>query len=258
MAALVGRRTALLAAPRIRPREWAGAGHLHALGRPLSSSSSSSARRGVLLQAAKDTPKAEAPKTYKELFMKYLYINGGVAVVVVGGYLFYKGSTWTSGFSLSTVFKIGFVSGGFAALALAGLGYAVVRIVGIRQEQVYRHVLHAIQTDGTIKDRLGGSVTPGPFIATNHTGGLLAALRDSRRGGLSKLLAPGPRRLAMLFEVSGPASTRAMVSVDAVKPHVFGSGVQYRSIAVDFPEGDRRLLAGAEADVVYRAGVRLS
>jgi len=32
-----------------------------------------------------DTPKAEAPKTYKELFMKYLYINGGVAVVVVGG-----------------------------------------------------------------------------------------------------------------------------------------------------------------------------
>ena len=48
-----------------------------------------------------------------------------------------------------------------------------------------------------------------------------------------------------------------MVSVDAFKSTTFSQVLSYRSIAVDFDNGDRHIVVGTEADVIYKGIVKL-
>jgi|EP00670_Eutreptiella_braarudii_P027927 hypothetical protein len=205
-------------------------------------------------------PEGAAPEGSKsgflEIFWKYLYVNASVAIVFVAGWLFYKGSTWMSGFSLATFFKIGFTSGFVCAMAVAVLVSAASSAFRINKDTMFRFILKKLREEHIVCSRLGDEFKTGDFIATSRTGGFLSKVktwRDVKPANISM----EPRRMQMMFQVSGPTGASAMVSVDAFKSTTFSQVLSYRSIAVDFDNGDRHIVVGTEADVIYKGIVKL-
>eukprot|EP01001_Neometanema_parovale_P008294 NODE_4577_length_1044_cov_114.147666_g4374_i0.p1 GENE.NODE_4577_length_1044_cov_114.147666_g4374_i0~~NODE_4577_length_1044_cov_114.147666_g4374_i0.p1 ORF type:complete len:306 (+),score=45.70 NODE_4577_length_1044_cov_114.147666_g4374_i0:64-918(+) len=202
-------------------------------------------------------PKARfgmAPGVY-EKFQRYMWINSGIAVVLCGMWLFYKGSSWMTGFSLSTFFKLGFISGCFTALGVAATAWGARNTVIIHADSVLAHVFKRATSDTVVQKTLGNQATRGDFIATTSTGGLWNCIR---KAAPASLMRPEPRALQMMFQIRGTNGATAMVSCHCVKRRVTSSDVTYKSICVDFIEtGERRILEGTEEDVIYKGHIRL-
>ena len=65
-----------------------------------------------------------------------------------------------------------------------------------------------------------------------------------------------PDTLQLLFQVHGEVSS-AMVSL-AVRSHaLWGRGLVYESLAVDFPHGERLVLKGSGTDSIFQGYTRL-
>eukprot|EP00667_Euglena_gracilis_P017507 EG_transcript_18464 len=203
-----------------------------------------------------DVPKGSKPVVlqpgFKELFVKNLYFNSSIAVIIFGGWLFYKGYKWMAGLSISSFFKIGFTAGFCTAVAAGVVAVVVARGIRINPDQVTRHVLDLLQNDSLVKARMAGSPTLGNFSVSNSSGGIFSGVQSIQELNPVKLLSAPARRLQMMCEVTGESGESALVSVDVLKPKTFSHALRYKSITVDFPNGDRHILAGTETDVLYK------
>ena len=62
--------------------------------------------------------------------------------------------------------------------------------------------------------------------------------------------------LQLMFQLNGEISS-AMVSVDVERQAWLGHQLHFRSLAVDLPTGERLLLKGSDAAVVFQGYTRL-
>eukprot|EP00054_Salpingoeca_dolichothecata_P035558 m.5705 g.5705 ORF g.5705 m.5705 type:complete len:283 (+) comp5602_c0_seq2:84-932(+) len=178
-----------------------------------------------------------------------------VAATVVGGglvYMIYRVSAFFSRLSLIDVTGFGFFCGGIVT-TLLGVSLFLFgrRFLSMHPEAVYKEVMQRVTSDALVKHRLGSNIMPGKFKAYAYKGGLIFDARKSVLGvPCPRFETPG---LEMIFQLQG-SNMGAMVSVDALnsKRHP-----EFLSLAVDFADGDRLVMAGGNDDVIFQGTVRL-
>ena len=62
--------------------------------------------------------------------------------------------------------------------------------------------------------------------------------------------------LQLMFQLNGEISS-AMVSMEVKGDRPWGRGLNYRSLSVDLPSGERLVLKGQSGDVVFQGYTRL-
>uniref|UniRef100_A0A7S1IMN6 Uncharacterized protein n=1 Tax=Eutreptiella gymnastica TaxID=73025 RepID=A0A7S1IMN6_9EUGL len=193
---------------------------------------------------------------FKDTFMKYVYINGGIAAVLVGGWLFYKGSSWMSGFSLSTFFKIGFTSGFVTAMGIVVIYSSILSMIQINKAHVLKYTMEVLRKEPKIIRRLGEPLVQDGFTATSYTGGLFGEIKGWKDITPKSLLSVPPRQIQLMFEITGPTGENALVSVAAQKTHIWSTAYRYKSIALDFDETNEKEIILGTADDCFIKGLQ--
>ncbi|EGD78770.1 hypothetical protein PTSG_01747 [Salpingoeca rosetta] len=185
----------------------------------------------------------------KQKTRRVLLISAGVAGVGVVGYLMFKTSSFMSSLTFKHVTYFGFYLGGITT-GLAVVGFAILyrRYCGLHPEALYKDVLRRVSKTPVVVDKFGGRMSVGQFKAYAPTGGLildttkwLPRIKHEKSG------------LQMMFQLHGPKDS-AMCSIEA---QAAGASHKISSLALDFTDGQRFVLAGKPEDVVFKGLTKL-
>lgn len=169
------------------------------------------------------------------------------------------------------VFTAGVLSG-FAAVSAWQLAR---RYHSPSPERVFATVLPMLRANTECRTLLGGQLKPGLFRAYAYAGGLQASHstllsytprewshsqtkvlpQSEYETALRALLLPGS--LQLMFQVLGEKGVSGMVSLAVRRRVPWSSALEFSSIAVDLPTGERLLLKGGNEDVVFQGYTRL-
>lgn len=184
---------------------------------------------------------------------------GGVGLGIYGVWqVFSQWSSYITSFSLVDASYFGFYVGGIASttVLLAGRNL-MMRLLTVRPDPLYRHLIGRLRKDPVIRHRLGGSEpVPSEFKAYNITGGFQ---RAPRHGGGILPYTYTRRTVQLVFQISSkrnPAAT-GTVSCDVRALKLWGE-YQYNALAVDFhATGERLLIEGRDELAPFKGVLRL-
>eukprot|EP00055_Hartaetosiga_balthica_P000670 m.137184 g.137184 ORF g.137184 m.137184 type:complete len:298 (-) comp11385_c0_seq1:40-933(-) len=175
-------------------------------------------------------------------------IIGATAIGFIG-VITWRVSKFMSSLTFVNVTYFGFYLGGIASAFLVVLGALLWRKYrGLHPESLHREVMRRISNTAIINKKLGKEVVTGDFRAYSPSGGLIM--------DVSKTLPRiryDPVSLDMMFQLHGENDS-AMCSVRAQN---IGGTHKISSLALDFSDGKRFILAGKPDDVVFKGLTKL-
>ena len=165
------------------------------------------------------------------------------------------------------VFSVGVVSG----LVGVACWQLLRRYHSPPPERVFGAVLPMLRANAECRQVLGARLRPGLFKAYAYTGGLRGSRRTllaytprgSSRPHTPPLTLspppppPPPGSLQLMFQVVGEEGVAGMVSVVVRRRLPWRRALEFSSVAVDLPSGERLLLKGGNEDVVFQGYTQL-
>ncbi|KAI6658110.1 hypothetical protein LOD99_15823 [Oopsacas minuta] len=157
--------------------------------------------------------------------------------------------------------KIGIYLGGVGTAIGVGLTGRVYRLFTLPSaERVVSEVMVLLRANPEVKVHVGTTLRTGQFKAYAYGGGAKLQTPVTRDRWIPRWpLVMRPKNLQVMFQVLGDKST-GMVSLQVDRRPLYGGKGrrdQYSSLAVDFRNGERLIISGNPADIIFQGYTRL-